>query len=354
MQDEYPLGLRMEPSKHKDYSVEAILGADQELPEQYIVDYYRGWFDDDFNVIPEKVGPVRNQGAIDSCVGQASAVQKSAHEGDEMSARDSWRQAKRADGYPLSAYGTTLVAGQDSLVKGIATEKTVHEDHTGGRSKYMSVDDVNEQVREEREEHAGKSFYFVGRDRFKQTIFQTKQPIVTGCRWTRNDNNIGRNGADPRMKTPVSDQVGGHAFACIGWIVYEGQECLVMVNSWSRNWGWHGMFLVPTNQVTMRLYMGYVHVDLPQDLGKLLQQYNGKDVSVPGKPEIYRIQNGKKHHYEDEIVWWSFGNLFHYKIYDITEENLNIIPDGGKMDIEDAPFETRELVRQIRGFYGKN
>lgn len=347
---EFATGAILEPPSHEDYQVEAVLAAGVELPRQFIIPAYRHWFDVDFNVLPKQVSGVYNQKRLPSCVAQATARLKSVQEGMDASPRDIYRIAKQIDGLndPLG-FGTTLAAGQEALVKGAATSDVVPENADLSLAEYISTGDVTETVVHDREANRGKSYYFVTRDLIKQTAYQTHNPVVTSCQWYDTDNGIG---ADGMMEMPAGRNVGGHAFACIGWVLRGGRECLVMVNSWSEDWGCSGMFFVPTDGVINRLGNGYVAVDIPKDVGKLLQKYNGKNVMAKGSPALWRIDGGKRRHYPDEIVWWAFGNLFGVNVYDIRPDELESIPEGEPMSIDGAPFATRELVRQIRQHYG--
>lgn len=345
------LGLVATPPSGGTPSVELILGVPGALPEQFVVPAFRGWFDTSFQVIPGNVA-VTDQGPIPSCVGHATAHQKSAQERVRISPRDIYRQAKRLDGTnDPTSYGTSFAAAQDVLTKnGAAEEKLVPDLPNVPLADYVSLTDVSEVVTWNRGEHKGKSSFFVQRTLLRQTLLQTEQPIVTGCQWYAQDNGIGTDGI---MRLPAGTVIAGHAFACIGWVIRPGVgECLVMVNSFGKGWGHHGLFFVPTADVLNRLYEGYVAVDIGITLAELLRRYDGKNVMVPGTPDIYRCELGVLRKWPDEITWWAFGNLFGFDVYEIPSAEFDAIPKGIPMDIKDAPFRTRELVRQIRQHFG--
>lgn len=346
----FETGCILVPPSADNPQIEDILGAVGELPEQYIVPYYRSWFDADFKVIPVNVR-IKNQGQRPSCVGQAVAYQKEAQERIPMSARDIYRQAKQMDGSgdPLS-WGTTIQAAQDVLIAhGSATEAVVPElPLNQSTATYVGLGDVTTGTILSRVAHKAKRTYAVGRNVFKQTLFETQLPFVTSTMWYTGDNMLG---ADGIMIMPAGAMIGGHAFICIGWIVRDGKEYLVMINSWSKEWGHHGLFFMSTADVINRLTPGYITVDLPPNLIDILEQFNGRNVQVKNNPRIYKIENGKKRWYPNELVWWAFKNLFGFEIYTITQEELDVVPVGLDMDIADAPWEGRELIRQIRAYY---
>lgn len=347
--EERGFGLINEPPSASTASVEVLLGAEGPLPEQFIVPAFRPWFDDQFNVIQEKVA-IKDQGSKPSCVGQSTAYQKGAAEGVEMSARDIYRRAKRLDGTgdPLS-YGTSLAAGQDAVVLGAAEERLVPEIASMNLGQYVSIEDVSQEVANNRSERKGETYYFVPRTVLQATLFSTELPVVTSCSWHQGDNAIG---ADGMMGMASGNVIAGHAFVCIGWVKRQGAPCLVMVNSWGKFWGHHGLFFVPLKDVINRLGNGYVGVDVKPKLADILKKYSGLNVKVPTDPRVYRIAGGVKRHYADEIVFWAHGNLFGHDVFDISKADLALVPKGPPMDINEAPYRTRELVRQIRQFYG--
>lgn len=359
---EYATGLVNSPAPLGAVNIEPVLGT-ADLPENFIVPAFRHWFDDGFSPIMDKVNTMsdgaklaRNQRAVDACVGFAFALQKSSVEGKPISPRDFWSRTKALDaerGHPKEAYGASAWAGADSGVNGIADEALVPGDPGSmDRMLYMTVDET-EAIRASRRVNRGERAYYVTRDNIARAVFETRHPVATHCTWYRRDNAIGRGGNPPTMTMPEGDNVGGHMFSIIGRITYGGVPCLVAANSWSETWGWFGMFLIPETDVIDRLGNGYVHVDKDQaTLTELLARYNEKDVALMGTPDLYRCELGVLRRYPNEIVWWAHGKLFGIDPVDITREHFDVIPKGPDMSIDEAPFRTRELVRQIRQHFG--
>lgn len=338
------------------------LGLSPDLPKQFIVPTFSHWFDGLFNPIPDKVNTLingekldRNQKWLDRCVGEAFGLQKTSYEKTFISSKDTWKVAKdidRDNGYPLENYGATAWAGATALVNGVASESLVPSEVKGTRAENLNGSWVDGSVISERARFSGNRAYYVTKDKFKQTLFTIGHPIATYCEWYSGDNVIGMNGNSPMMGMPSGSDYGGHMFPIIGWIIYQGIECYVVANSWGNEWGYHGLFLVPLNGVVGRLGIGFVHVDKQQRLlADLLAQYDGKNVRIPGKPEHYRCELGVLRKYPDEIVWWAHGNLFGFNVYDIFQEDFDLIPKGIDMRIEDG--KDKELVRQVRQFYGQ-
>lgn len=345
-------------------SIEILLGAG-ELPEQYIVPAWRDCFrkqvGTDINgvtkeylePIPEKIRPrILDQGALDSCVGHATSVQKSAQEGVLISPREIFRLAKRLDGYSLEAFGTSLWAAQDALIRpGAAEDSMVDRNPLMGRAKYLSLDDVTPAVEGNRAAHRSKRAYTVPRNLLKETFFQTGFPIVLSSPWYAQDNAIG---ADGIMRLPQTTDWLGHAYASIGWLnlLVAGvwRQAYPIVNSFGSNWGANGMFYVPIDGTQNRLGNGYVAIDIDTTLADVLARYTGKNVR--SGIDHWKIEAGTRRKYQNELVWWAHGNLFGYEVLDIAPNELELIPLGAEMKIEDAPWEKRELIRQIRASLG--
>lgn len=331
-------------------------GTDVELPDQYIVPFFRDWFGDRFGLRPENVEEwfVQSQGPIPSCIAEACAKQKTAQEGRKVSRRDIYRLAKRLDGTAdPTTWGTTLNAGQDAMIDPGPADDELVEDDRSDINAFVSLDDVNEDVRCSREANKGKSSLRVERTDFIRAMFEYGLPLTTACHWYSADNGIGKDGM---MGMPTGNPIGGHSFLCIGWVSKQEEgmgPCLVMVNSFGKGWGDNGLFYVPVKDVINRLTSGRIAIDQPHDLTVLLARYNGKDVQVVGSPDIYRCELGVLRKYPDEITWWAFGNLFGFDTYDMPFLDFQDIPKGKYMDISDAPFRSRELVRQLRQHYGK-
>lgn len=362
--NEHGLGCILEPGEPNGLSAYSALGiggaaVGVELPKTYVAKGFEKWFNFNADGIvttnPSEM-KIKDQKTRPSCVGQSSAYQKGAIEGKEISARDVYRQAKRLDGYgdPLS-WGTTLGAGQDAMVNGAADELLVPEpDGSWDIGRYVDLADVTDAVKQSRDENKSKSSFYVYRYDFKETLVKTQTAIVTSCMWYSSDSAIGYDGL---MQMPTGSQQGGHAFVIVGWgyRIVNGQpiEVLIAPNSWGKEWGDNGVFYIPVKDVSNRLSAGYVTVDMPPDLAKILTKYDGHDVQVIGDPKIWRITDGKKRHYPDEICFWAHGGLFGFSVVEIRQQDLDAIPDGEPMKIDEAPWQTRELVRQIRQHYGK-
>ena len=356
----YHTGCRLTPPPSKMRSVEPLLGG-AAMPKGFAVSAYKAALSFDANgevtVMKGKV-KIKQQWGRPSCVGQSTSAQKGAQEGKEISARDVYRQAKRLDGSgDPESWGTSLWAGQDALVDGCADEALVPELPAAASTKeYVSLGDVTPEVEASRDENrAAPTPYTVPRTLIAQTLLEIDIPVVTSLPWYSNDNLVGHDGRNI-LGLPSGNDPQGHAIAIVGKGFRFGVECLIAVNSWGDGWGYHGFFFIPLVDVLNRLGNGYITVDIKESLAELLARYNGQDVSVRRADgsgiDLYRCELGVLRHYPNEIVWWAHGKLFGFNTLEMRRSEFEAMPKGADMRIEDAPFATRELVRQIRQSVG--
>lgn len=338
----YTTGCIPDLPDERDFVVESILETEVILPDNYVVPYYRHWFDSNFNVIPSEV-QIKFQNGFGSCVNQATSRQKESQEGMELSARDLHIYCKAHDNLSYTE-GTFLRTAQNGLVDvGIAEEKLYPEVHKPEITFEQYIDEslVPENVRYNRELHKSESYFSVnGFDKIRDTLYQRGVPVVTSSTWYKGDNNMS---PDYIMKMPSGKNVGGHAFCVIGWKTVNGIVYLIVVNSWGNGWGDNGLFYIDEPIASTRLNSGWVTVDIEKDLAKILQKYSNKIVKEINKSNIYLINSGKKQLFPDEFIFWSNGYDFNNVVI-IDKEDLDLIPIGEPIAFNyDATYTTKQL-----------
>lgn len=354
-----------------------------DLPADYIVPAYRHWFDGEYRPIRDNVNTLkggiplelkrdgspgdRNQAHIPKCTDMGFSLQKASVEGRPVSSRDGWRRTKQLDleryGRPLDSYGASGWSAADAYVEGMADEDLVPSEVLSGETsiQHQQVED-SKQIRESRKMNRGKKAYIVYRPDFARALFETEHPIVTHCSWFTRDNAIGWNGNSPFMTMPEGSDAGGHMFGCIGWfspetvkrvtgITITAKRAYIMPNSWSRFWGWSGMFLVTDDAVFQRIGgEAWIHVDADTaTLAELLARYNDRDLAVTGTPDLYRCELGVLRKYPNEVVWWSHGKAFGFGTYDMPIEDFEKITKGPDMQLGYLA----ETIRQSRQSVGR-
>lgn len=324
--EKFGLGLAgPDPYDERDYPITAILKEDVPLPDQYIVPFYRHWFDKDFKPIPTEIAKgIKQQWGRGSCVSQTASGQKAAQENKKLSARFHHAYCKKIDGLP--GEGTYLRTGQQVDVDyGISEEDKYPEPGPEmSYQEYINVDLIPADVRKNAEGHKSQSYWSVTRDfsAYMQALYQMETPIMSGSPWYESDNKT-----KGLWQAPSGRNVGGHAFQVIGWVRRNNQQVLVVPNSWGPYWGENGLFYIPQDLMN-RLYQAWMTVDVPSDVAKIIAKYAGKNIKAEDKPDIFYVSEGEKHKYPDELVWWSNGNMFAGGFVIATQEEINLIPAG--------------------------
>jgi hypothetical protein len=218
-------------------------------------------------------------------------------------------------------------------------------------TEYIDVNLIPTNVETNATTHKAQSYFSVrGWNEFMQTMFQYDTPIQTGCQWYSGDNLTGDDGIFPNQNGILS---GGHSFVVIGWKLINGKQYLIMVNSWGNIWADNGLAYI-SQDIFSRLYDGWMTVDIPTDVVKILQKYDKKNVKIDGQPDIYYIYLGKKHLYADELAWWSNGNIFAGGYLIISPEELNIIPRGESINFNWKYNWTPIQIKELMGLLSTN
>jgi hypothetical protein len=215
-------------------------------------------------------------------------------------------------------------------------------------SEYINVDLIPVTVRTDAKKHKSKSYWTVTRDfnAYMQAIYQMETPVMTGSVWYTSDNTT-----KGIWRKPFGNNVGGHAYRVIGWIRWEGQQVLVVANSWGPWWGINGLFFIPSSLMT-RLFEGWMTVDIPYDKAKVIAKYNGKNIKADGKPDIYFISEGQKHSYPDELVWWSKGNMFAGGFVVAEQNEIDLIPKGKEMTFDYGHKWSADQIKEMLNLIG--
>lgn len=351
------LGCRIAPPGPSEKSIEPHLRLGAALPENFLVTAWKGAYSPSWQRISAFVrARILDQGPQDSCVGHGTGVLEGAKEGVKMSPRDIFRLAKSVDGDP-NGWGTTIAAAMQAVAQfGAAEDALINDDPVVTKEQYRSQQDVTPQVLQNRSRHRGRQPFFGPRARIREMLLQYDLPVVTSCMWHVQDNRMPDTGI---MRPASSEAVGGHCFACVGWLTRNGVPHLIMVNSFGPDWGADGLFFVPLDGTEQRLGNGYMALDIMPTTAEVVALYEGRDVKVIGTPDLYRVTGGKKRKYPNERMWWMAANAFGQDTFDISATDLAALPDGGEMTPADVPptvtvtrEKMAEIIRQIAQHYG--
>ena len=351
----FQLNTKEDEPDDRDYPCSAILANNEEKKEfldNYVVPYYRHWFDENFEPIEEVIEKeIKNQGKIGSCVGQSGAYQKQAQEKIKCSARFLYAHCKNIDGN--TNQGTGLRISQKVLRDtGISSESLYPEKNQLSHEEYIDLNKIPTEATEDAKNHKSKSSFGVNRPHFgieeyQEVLVRTETPIQTGMQWYREDNYI-----EKFVGEPQGDNVGGHSFSVIGWVTIEEKKYLIAINSWGVYWGYKGLFYFG-KEALYRLYYGWVTVDIERTLAELLIAYNGKAIMTQDDVRVYVVSGGQKHLFLDEFVFWSKGFVFS-EIEEIAKEEMEIIPQGDDSQFDyDKKWEIK-VVKDMLGMLENN
>lgn len=93
-----------------------------------------------------------------------------------------------------------------------------------------------------------------------------------------------------------------------------------------------------------QLFSGHMGLDMPKSLAEVLHKYTGKAVKGDSD-ECYLIKEGKKCHIPSKEVAWCFKIKLWEDITTITDEEINLVPEGEKLKKEDG--QCYSLVNEI-------
>lgn len=225
----------------RDYQYEQMFGAIP-LPEQY-------------NIFDEIGGvKVEHQGGSSSCVGQAwSKYAEVLNYFDEkqkkdLSAKFIYSRIFQPQG------GASIRDGANTVVDVGACREEIDPSYENGnppseqyiRQVNLSPEAYNDAIRYKSKAYATIATRDI--EAIKQAIYQNKG-VVSGFI----GDNIGWNAFDGVVRPPTTSNTWGHAVYLCGWKKIDGKDYIIILNSWSANWGDKGF--------------GYIHPDYWSNVG---------------------------------------------------------------------------------------
>ncbi len=279
---------------------------------------------------------VKDQYRRNDCTAQSIVAGKEIDEGMELSVRSQVLFMKK-QGFISSDGFSTLRKSQKSMKKyGVAEEKVLETIFRNWR-QYSNLGLLTKKVYENASHHKTKSYWKVNSMDDVYKNLDEYRTVQTALDWYSGYQGHGLN-EKALVDYKKGYYLGGHADLTIGYIRdYHGQDVVVRQNSFSKLWGDLGLYYMRVEDYKKELakFGGFVNLDMPADIGKFLNAYTGHYVIGKG-PQIYYIQNGKKHNIANEEVWDDLGNPIPVKV---SESHLKKIPEGkviySKQDIYD-------------------
>lgn len=262
--------LRPAPKEKRKYSFGAIFGYPdpKTLPDSYRI---------------QTLG-VKNQqadGAEDGCGPYALTAIREVQEKVKLDPAFSMGMAK--EGYDWKEWGNSLDAIAKASLKGFLEEgRSPYTFKKDGRDFVSNPANWKEAERQEALKHETKSWFWVGEsskydlfDCIRSALYRvkdTKNGAITGVLW------------DTFWGTFINSLLkgdSGHCVAIIGWEKYNGEECLVIQNSFGEEFGDKGLNYFTRKTVNKLFSFGVaMFLDMPED---------GTHESILEKSKLYRM-----------------------------------------------------------------
>lgn len=264
----------------------------------------------------------KNQNGSSSCTGQATNyyVEALNHidniKDERYSARHNYSQANL--GYGQGAY---IWKAMSIPLKGAASFDSVPEKDASEMIMIDSSDNKDAKIEVKTDKYAVIPRNGQGIDYMAQ-IIKDYHGFVTGF----NGHNMMFD--TDGMVISWSQVDWGHAVYVCGYEMHKGKKCLVFKNSWGQQWGSDGYGYFPEEFVTSGLmFDAYVYA-LTEDLDPT--SMNNRFVTVEGQKDVWLVKDGKRSLVYNALAFTLISGEWG-KIEKITQEQLNALPDTGKV-----------------------
>jgi len=273
---------------------------------------------------------VKSQQPYNTCCFMSAVSQKEIEEGKLLSARSLVTFARARGRLEKDGYSTLRNALQTVIDDGVAEASALSDEPMNSFETYASAKNITPALRANAKQSKGLRYFSVSGMNAWMRALDDGYAIQTWMDWRTAYNMSG--GLRPPYVLDIGRgiSVGGHAFVCTGYDMDKG--LLKFKNSFGLMYGDRGHFYVRMTDWFNRVKsVGYVLLDV--DNSRIAGGYNGKDVKADGKPDIYRIEDGKKRWYPSEAVFYKHGGRFGSdKTWTLISSSiLDSIPQGTNM-----------------------
>jgi hypothetical protein len=279
---------------------------------------------------------VKDQGVFNTCSWHAYASQREVEEGVQMSPRASVCKARQKG--LISGTGLAYLRDNHKLGTdwGVAQESVLPNELYDWET-YSTPAKLNGDVEASANAHkAGGYFLCRSKSDFLCAVADG-HAVEVGIPWMSSYNMSSGFSAPWVLPWGKGVCVGTHAVLLVGYDVSSG--LLRFQNSFSASWGENGFFYVRMSDFFNSSPVGFVTVDLDKtDFAKFLANFTGRDVKG-NLPAIYRMENGEKRPYPDEITFYAFGGKFSnpQTWTPVAQKLLDQAPLGRPMEITESP-----------------
>lgn len=270
---------------------------------------------------------------FNTCTFNSRAASKEFDEGMPLSVDYLVKKAASA-GY-ISGDGFANLRASEIIAQkqGVCEERLLPRDSNSSWGGYSDASVITEEMDANAALHKSQSFWSVSNKYQLWKLLDEGRTVRVGSVW-KTAFNAGFLQAPWVLNFNEGIVVGGHAYLVVGYDRnLEGNDVFICQNSYGPNWGDKGRFNIKVEDLenAMAKYGAFADLDMPKDVGKFLQDNEGKTVKSASTPDIYLIEKGKKRHFPDLATLYVHGFADSQIIVD-ADNLLPQIEDGQAMD----------------------
>jgi hypothetical protein len=279
---------------------------------------------------------LKDQFDTDMCVGFGGSYIREATENVQTAGEFLFALCKKAAG-TIAGFGTSILQMCKVAVNsGVPEWKFYKLTGNGQRNKFANWNNISQDAYADAKNHLASSYFEVVKgqnldfhDTFKAYLWHFRD-----------------------KKLLIASGVDAHFTTLIGWKAetdeiiskdsYNQPAMNYRIGRYEAGTGYRYWKRNESNQ----LFTSYMITDLPRDVAELLNTY--KDKAVIGTDrKVYLISDGKKRWIPDEETAWAYNIYLWYDLNILTDDELDLIPDGEPIKFEDAPPENIKKLTEI-------
>lgn len=291
----------------------------------------------------------KDQGRRNTCSWNAYVVAREVQENKVLSVKSIVTYARLKSLLSGDGYSTLTNNNKAGCDFGIAEESLLPDNPNEDWETYSNPKQLTEAVKQNAASHRAdyrKTFYVCTIDEILKAI-DDGYVIEYGYPWRSSYNMNGGFTAPWVLPWGKGFEVGGHATDGKGYkdLVYSGGRVvdglLTAQNSYSKGWGKDGDFYVKLSDLVKSGTVGMVVVDLSDEqFADFVKSYEGKFVGHAYSKAIWKIEDGKKRAFPNDLVYKAFGGKTglsrNWTL--VSRSLLDQAPDGEDMNVVESPL----------------